>query len=282
MLRQTAGSLILLVGICGFAAGQVRQETGSHYLEIRLPPEVKSQTVFIRYILDGDELGGWVEQRPNVISYLIETTRVGRPALRIKAILYAAGCAIQTLDLPLSGLNNDHYIFVCQALRNVPIAGVVSGPNPFFGHEVTLHATYVARWAQPFMRPADALMTTIPVGDEVLTSTDGRFLLTVPDLVHDPLAGAPDHAGEFQIWARDRSSGALIAELVPSGPPELKMRMGGLKIQTQYPAEVVFTACGANQRRRRDAEGFAIRSDPSDPCAADPAPLPGQSTTPTP
>lgn len=263
MPHTVAGFSTLVLAACTMAFGQ---DPGPHYLEVRLPPEVKSQTVFIRYILHGDDLGGWVTQLPDVVSYLIATTRAGRPATRIKALVYAPGCAIQTLDLPLSGLSNEHYAFICQVLPNIPISGVVSPPDRFAGHEVTLHAIYLARWAQPFMKPADALITTIPMGNEVSTSPGGRFLLSVPDLSRDPLAGAPDHAGELQIWARDKASGKLVSELVPAGPPELKTRMGGLKIQTQYPAAIIFTVCSANHATSHDAEGFAIRPNPGDPC----------------
>jgi hypothetical protein len=263
MPRKVAGLPVLLLAAWSNAFGQ---DSGPHFLEIRLPPEVKSHTVFIRYILDGDDLGGWVEQLPDVVSYLIAITRAGRPATRIKALVYAPGCAIQTLDLPISGLNNEHYAFICQVLPNIPISGIVSRPNRLDGHDVTLHAIYLARWAQPFMKPADAIITTIPMGDEAATSPEGHFLLSVPDLSRDPLAGAPDHAGEFQIWARDKTSGDVVAELVPSGLPALKTQMGGLKIQTHYPADILFTPCAVNRSPVHNAEGFAVRPNPADPC----------------
>jgi hypothetical protein len=263
MPRKVAGFPVLLLAAWSAASGQ---DFGPHFLEIRLPPEVKSHTVFIRYILDGDDLGGWVEQLPDVVSYLIATTRAGRPATRIRGLVYAPGCAIQTLDLPLSGLNNEHYEFNCQALPNTPISGIVSRPNRLDGHEVTLRAIYLARWAQPFMKPADSIIATIPMSDEVAVSSEGRFLLSVPDLSRDPLAGAPDHAGEFQIWARDKTSGDVVAEMVPAGLPDLKTQMGGLKIRTHYPADIVFSTCAVNRSPVHNAEGFAIRPNPADPC----------------
>jgi len=100
-------------------------------------------------------------------------------------------------------------------------------------------------------------------GDVAYLSADGRFRLTIPDLSQDPLAGAPDHPGELQIWAKDKTSEALVAQLVPKGP-QLKTRMGGLKVQSEYPSEIVFAPCAANHPQVHDR--FAIRADVGDPC----------------
>jgi hypothetical protein len=268
--RQLAGFLVLQLVLGGIAAGQFRQDPGSHYLEIRLPPQVRSETVFIRYMRDGDEVGGSVEALPGVNSYLIETTRAGRPATRIKALIYVPRCALRTLDLPVSGLGNQHFEFECQALPDIWITGILNPPGHLSGSDVTLHVTYAARWAQPFMHPAEALFTTIPVGAHATASPDGRFRLSVPDLSRDPLAGAPDHPGELQLWASEKTTGNPLAELVPTGVPALKAKTGGLKIQTQYPPEIVFTPCAPNGKLARDNSGFAVRSGTVLPGTPDP------------
>jgi hypothetical protein len=55
------------------------------------------------------------------------------------------------------------------------------------------------RWAQSFLELGDDILTTIPVGDGAYPSEGGRFHLSVPNFSQDPLAGGPDHPGEFQI-----------------------------------------------------------------------------------
>jgi hypothetical protein len=227
---------------------------------------VSSESVFIRYILAGEAIGGLVQTHPGVSAYLISTTRADGSATGIKAVLYTPGCAIQTLNVPLSD-SNPRYPFVCRPLGSVGIAGKVLQPERFTGHEVNLQARYIARWAQPFLGLGDILVS-IPIGDVASLSAEYRFHMSIPDLARDALAGAADHTGDIQIWARDKTSGDDVAQLLPGGSAALRTRMGGLKIQGEYPAETVFTPCAVPRSLsliRRD--GFTIRTgDYKDPC----------------
>jgi hypothetical protein len=109
------------------------------------------------------------------------------------------------------------------------ITGTLARSDRLYGRAVKLQAKYVARWAQQFLGLGDDIVTDIPVGDAVYLPADGRFRLSVPNLSQDPLAGAPDHSGELQIWARDKTSEDMVAQLIPvkalddddtDGPPE--------------------------------------------------------------
>ncbi len=239
------GALVLVAGVC---LGQSPQPAASpsHYIEIKLPRWVKSESVFVRYQLVGEEYAGWLQPHPGVSSYFISTTYQGRPIIRIKALLYAQGCAIQTFDLSVSGSNNQEYSFVCQPLPTISIAGVLTRMDRFHGRDVKVQAKYVARWAQSFLESGRDVVTTIPVGDVAYPSSDGRFRLPVPDLSQDPLAGAEDHPGELQIWASDKANERIVAELIPVGSGVMKTRMGGLKILSEYPLEIGFAPCVAN------------------------------------
>jgi hypothetical protein len=111
MQRGVSGfvrTLILATGICSAQIPQP-QAGPAHHVEIKLPPGIASESVFIRYRLAGEELGGWVQPRPGVSSYFISTTREGCSVNQIKALFYAPGCALQTLDLALSGSNGDRF-----------------------------------------------------------------------------------------------------------------------------------------------------------------------------
>ena len=263
-----AGFFRLLLLVAGVCSGQSPQPAASppHYIEIKLPRWVNSESVFVRYRLVGEEYTGWVQPHPGVSSYFISTSYEGRPVTRIKALLYAPGCAIQTLDLPVSGSNNLEYSFICQPLSNLWITGAVTRIDRLYGREVKLQAKYVARWAQSFLESGNDIVTTILVGDAASPSADGRFGLSVPDFSQDPLAGAPDHPGELQIWANDKISNRLVAQLILAGPAAMKTRMGGLKILSEYPSELVFAPCVANPAPVRDANGFARRPGSSDFC----------------
>jgi hypothetical protein len=267
MKCRVIGLLSKLVLVAASGSSQtVRPGSPSHYIEIKLPPEVNSQGFFIRYVLPGEDFGGWIQPLPAVTSYVIGTTSKGRPATGIKAVLYAPGCAIQTLDLTLSGSDNPQYYFICHPVRNTWIEGALTRSDRLYGLDVRLQAKYVARWAPRFMRLEESLITSIPVGTVAYLSADGRFRLEIPDFSQDPLAAAPDHPGEIQIWARDKNSGVVVAQLIPTGAQLIKARMGGLKIQSEYPSEIVFAPCAANPPRVHDRIGFALRPDAGDAC----------------
>ena len=268
MKCRAPGIVRTLVLVAGACSGQTPQLTAgpSQYVEITLPRDVDSARVWIRYLLAGEKLGGWIQPQPGVSSYIIRTTREGRPATGMRAILYAPGCSIQTLDLPLSESEDGQFPFICRPFPDVPIAGRLTSSDRLYGRELKLQAKYVARWAQSFLGLGDEIFTDIPVGDVVYLPADGRFRLSAPDLSQDPLAGTPDHPGEFQVWASDKTSGNLVALMIPAVPQAIKTRMGGLKIQSGYPSEIAFAPCNLGSPRLHDARGFTIRPAPDDPC----------------
>jgi hypothetical protein len=245
--------LALIAHIC---AGQVSQ---AHHVLIRLPAGVASETVFIRYVLAGQKFGGWVQSAAGVSSYEIGTMAGDVPATGLKAVVYAPGCALQTIDMSLSASKDDEYSFLCRPLPKIRMNGRLIQSGPLYRHGVDLQARYIARWAHGFLGLRDDSVLTIPVGDRAEMSSDGRFGISIPDLFSDPLAGASSQRGELQIVAKDRASKELLALLIPAG--NVATQAGGLRIEREYPAEVVFAACAVNRSILRDESGFARRSD---------------------
>jgi hypothetical protein len=231
------------------AMGQTPGQTPAHYVGIHLPDGVPSEKVFIRYILESEELGGVVDARAGVTDYLISTTRGDHAAALFKALVYAPGCAIQTVDLKLSDQSNPREDFMCRPVANAAISGRLTESQRLGGHAVRLEAVYVAPWAQSFLGIGN-VRVSFPVGDAADIEADGRFRITVPLLRDD---------GEIQIRAKDRRTGQDVGQIVPAGTPSFKTRMGGLKIQTEYPGETVCTPCGDDQLHLIDREGFARR-----------------------
>src|ERR1035438_2633801 len=267
MVRRLAGFVGELILLATFCSGQTPTPANpSHYMEIKVPAEVLSGTFFARYALAAQDFGGCVHPLPGISSYGIGTTFEGRPVTGIKAILYAPGCAIQTLDLHLMGADNPQFLFLCKPMRSIAIQGALIFPERLYGRKVKLQAKYIARWVQSFLGLDESIVTSIPIGDVAHLSADGRFRLVIPDLSQDPLAGPPDHPGEIQVWAKDETSDAIVAKLIPTDPQFLKARMGGLKVSNEYPSEVVFTPCAANSAQPNDKIGFAMRPDIADAC----------------
>src|ERR1019366_9294890 len=267
MKRRLVGFVGNLILLAAFCPGQTpTSATPSHYVEIMLPREVISETFFARYVLAGQDFGGWVHPLPGISSYGISTTFEGSPVTGIKAILYAPGCAIQTLDLHLTGADTPQFQFLCQPMRNIAIQGALILSERLYGHKVKLQAKYIARWAQSFLGMDDSFVTSIPIGDVAHLSADGRFRLVIPDLSQDPLARTPDRPGEIQVWAKDETSDAIVAKLIPTDPQFLKARMGGLKVRNEYPSDVVFAPCAESSAQPHDKIGFAMRPAISDAC----------------
>jgi hypothetical protein len=225
--------------------------------EIRLPSGVPSEHFVIRYFITGAFGGfnGWVDQRRGLPVYRVNTVYQGKPATHFKAILYAPGCAIQTISVALSETSARSYDFACYRLPSIPLNGKLTRTERLRGKVVEIRVNYVAYWAHAFFGISDGFVTTIPVG---VASPDenGDFTVSLPDFSQDELASAPDHPGVFQFWAREKTTGNLIAELVPA---ETKARFGSLEIKSEYPQDLVFTPCAVT--RRIEPKGFAKRSD---------------------
>ena len=249
-----------------FASGICSGQSPEHFIEIQLPPEVVSESVFIRYVLAGDKVGGWIYPRAGISSIVIDTMRGGIPANGMKAILYAPGCRIQTLDLTLSTSTNPPYSFICLPLPSVVISGKLTSVDWFSGRDITLEARYVARWAPEFLGIDNFILTVIPVGELLHVPPDGRFRISLADLSKDPLGGAPNHASELQIWARDKKGSRIFTQLIPAQAAWMKTPMGGLKIREGYPEEIVFAACSEEPGPKHGPFGFALRGDTSNSC----------------
>ena len=115
-------------------------------VEVRVPTGVRSEAMFIRYILD-DDFGGWVEPRPGVSAYFL-TIRPGAPSPRFRALLYAPGCAIQTADLPVLSEAVPVYSFVCRPLRKIQLTATLNSSKWVPAHQIDLEVKYFAHWAQ--------------------------------------------------------------------------------------------------------------------------------------
>jgi hypothetical protein len=233
------------------------------YVEIKIPVGVRSETIFMRYTLDND-FGGWVEPRPDVSSYFIRTTRQGVAAARFRALIYAPGCAIQTVDLPTSGPAVPRYSFMCEPVPNVRLMGNLIESDRLNAGKTRLEVKYVARWAAGFLGIGEDLTTDIPVGGTRYAAKDGSFEISLPDFSEDPMASASD-PGEFQILTRDRTNGNIVARLVPT-VESLRTRMGGLEIRKAYADKIEFAACPGRGPHLHDALGFSVRPTAKDAC----------------
>lgn len=251
-----------LLAFCALVAAIAAAQRPDHYVDIQLGPGVKAESVFIRYILDGEALGGLVHARAGVTNYIISTTRGAHAAARFRALLYAPGCGIQTVDLSLSDANNPQTDFLCRPPGEVTLRGRITQAERLQGREVKVQARYLARWVKSFLGN-EQILVAIPLGDAAETRTDGRFEIVIPDLARDAVAGAPDRQGVIQIWAVDKTTGQDVVRLSAVETTN-ETWMGGLKVQVQYSGETVFAPCqvlGATVIINREG----LEADPCNP-----------------
>jgi hypothetical protein len=235
--------------------------------EFRIPDQVRPQDAFIRYVITGDDFGGWINTKPGVSSYHVNIE--GRRTSSIRAIFYAPGCAIEMVDIALQSTVNRQHSFACEPLATEQVDGKVQTTGWLDGRNVRIEAKYVARWAPGFLGIAKEVPLTIPLAQRAPIAADGRFQIAVPNFLRDAHSGAANGTGELQIWAVDADRGAEIAHLIPLGNANSGDRTGSLKLSAAYPNGLLFDVCSVGRQPARliRREGFVIRdSDPAETC----------------
>src|SRR5206468_2212918 len=88
---------------------------------IALPQDVRSENVQISYYLVGPfgGYGGYAAKQSGVTSYQIPTVIDGKAATEIRAIVYASGCEIQRLVIPLTEQSPVIREFTCQRVEPI-------------------------------------------------------------------------------------------------------------------------------------------------------------------
>jgi len=215
---------------------------GQRYVEIKIPDGVDSNAVCIRYVLDRD-FGGWVDPHSDISSYFISTVRNSRTAERLKALVYAPGCSIQTFDIAISKAWPQSISYDCRPVPSIAISGSVTGLD-----NARIEAKYGARWVREFFGLTDKIETPVPVGHGMYFAGSEGFRLSIPDFSGD------DREGEIQFWAVDPGTGKILARLIPVTPRQPLVAGATIK----------FGLCGTPAARGHDRFGFAIRGHEDD------------------
>jgi hypothetical protein len=158
IVQMTSSLTILLAGLC---FGQIPRipATTSSSIEILLPPGLNSEHFFVRYLVTGEDIGGWIQTRPNVSLYTISTTHEVQTEARIKALLFHPGCAIQIFDLPLSDQGSQQYAFVCEPLPTIQIVGKLVRSDRLYGRALTAKLSSSSQSPKPtsFLETANSI-----------------------------------------------------------------------------------------------------------------------------
>ena len=237
--RLTIAIAVIVSTLAADVAGRQDVRTPGS-IRLTFSKDIDMADVSIRYFLTGPfgGYGSFVRTQSTVREYDIDAWQAGRPADKLKAIIYCPG--YRTVLLTESGFDNGPPRVVpiqLEPLGWIRLAGrvtdAVADPQP-----LAIEVTYLAVWSHAFFGIADGAVASFVVASTAL-KPDGSFETMVPDFAHDPaVAGyAGDQRGFLQLLARDPQTGNIAYFLQASDSTS----QVGLAIANAYPGELRFT-----------------------------------------
>jgi hypothetical protein len=228
---------------------------------ISLPPDILSETVQISYFLVGPfgGYGGYAAQRTGVHSYEIPAIVEGKAATDIRMIVYASGCEIQQYVLPLAEHSRVNQEFQCQRAETVRLSGKIVPTALLSDKNAELAVTYMAYWAHRFYGIADGLVSEFHLAT-VSPDANGMFEVDLPYFSADAEASSAQQRASFRLMLRDSKTGNHIAFNLDPDKQELRLQEHGLRIRSQYPDDLIFTAAEPFVKLT-SIKGKVLRSD---------------------
>lgn len=256
MFRRISPIFVGVVALA-FATPARAQEEASPSFSILLPSNIPSWKVQISYFLIGPfgGYGGYAAPRFDATSYEIPTVVDGKPATELRAIVYAPGCEIQKLVVPLIERSQVTRAFACQPVEKVRLSGqIVPSELARYGNAEVV-VTYMALWAHGFFGIVDG-----PVTQFELTSTppraDGRFEVDLPLLSQEATQSEPQ--ASLCLMLRDSRTLNHIASNLEPDEAEFRTEERCQQTRNSYPSDLEFTAVHFEKSNFR---GKVFRSD---------------------
>jgi hypothetical protein len=247
----------ILLGMAGLLSQSAQTPKTASILpsvSISLPPDILSETVQISYFLLGPfgGYGGYAAQRTGVHSYDIPTMVDGKAATEIRMIVYASGCEIQQFVLPLAEYSRVSQEFPCQRVKTVKLSGKIVPSALVRDNNAELVVTYMAYWVHGFYGISDGFVTKFHLAT-VSPDADGMFQVDLPYFSADVEASSSQQRASFWLMLRDSKTWNHIASSLEPEDQELRLKEHGLRIQSHYPDDLIFTAepFRATKRRQR-------------------------------
>jgi len=233
-VRPNIGFAILLLMSNVYVAAQTAAPSAN--LSIFLPPNTPGDSVHVRYALYGPfgAYGSYSEPKLGTRLITIPLAFEQKAATAIKGLVWAAGCEIETFDMPLEGLDVQR-TFSCRPQRTVRLSGKMRDTESIDLKQVEIRVHYLAGWACRFFSFLDCSVPQIPVGFATIAA-DGSFEIDLPDFGADPTASQP--GSEFQLVLQEIKTWNLIAFLHAE---QQSLRTSGreLKVLSEYPQPIV-------------------------------------------
>jgi hypothetical protein len=242
MMQSTSRALafFMLMGLPFLLAEAGRgQEEEPAPFEIRLPSEIRSEQVQIRYSLTGPfgRSGDFLNPEPERNAYLIGTSVNHQAADTLKVILYTPGCQIVTIAIPSLSDSEKATDVSCEDLPTIPFNGKVELPEPLRRRPYEVEITYMAYWAHGFFGIADGVVTTFHLA-RVTPDECGAFQVPLPNFTKDAVTESFHRDAGLRFIARGRDTGNIVCLLAPANVQGKNMY--DLPIKPKYQTEVIF------------------------------------------
>jgi hypothetical protein len=236
--RGLAFFILMGVPLLFGEAGRGQQEEPAPF-EIRLPPEIRSEQVQVRYFLTGPfgGQGSFLTAEPERNVYLIGTSVNHQAAKTLKVILYAPGCQIVTIVVPSLSESEKGADVSCEDLPPMTFNGRVELPETFRSRHYEVEITYMAYWAHEFFGIEDGAVTTFHLG-RVTPDEGGAFQVLLPNFTRDAVTESFHRNAGLQFIAREHDTGNIVSFLVPANEEWKNLR--DLPLKPKYHTPVVF------------------------------------------
>jgi len=254
-MRASIGVLIVLVVTYrAFTQDVAGPPAASPRILIKLPDNIPSESVWIRYALRGSGgTGAIVKREPNLRRYIIGAMVGDKAAREARIVVYAPGCQFKSYTIDLRAVSDILENFQCDSLPNKVVHGFLPPTEipsgKFVGEKkLAISGELEPDWVCGFFLEqtgGSCLGASIPLGNigDLDPAGAGNFEITIPDFTRDLqfkiTHDAPvfSNFGEIIFVLRDKTSGRILGLMKPenAGPES------GLNIESVYPNPVEFT-----------------------------------------
>ena len=207
------------------------QPTGTY--SIRLPTNVEAERCHLDLYQAGafGGMSGVISPKIERNILIVPTGAQGKPAQRLKAILWCPGYAIALIDEPALERSKGEIELALRPLANVEInAKVLPAPNGQTPTGDEVRVSYDGYWLCGFFALSECFMsgwtvTTATIGD------DGSLRFAVPNFAADPVVASSSFPGGFRLDAV--GSYSLVADGFASGSTHT------IPVMRNYPPNIV-------------------------------------------
>ena len=243
MIRCVSSILLLMSGFLSPAAQTPSKLDDLPSVTVLLPANIPSETVQISYFLIGPfgGYGGYTKQRPGLQSYEISAIVEGKAATKIRMIVYAPACEIQTFVLPLTENSRVKQEFECQRVAMIKLSGQIVPTELVRENNAELVVDYMAYWAHGFFGIGDGFVTEFRLAT-VSPDANRVFQVELPYFSADDEASPSRRRAGFWLMLRDSKTWNHIAFNLEPEVPELRLEGHSLRIRSHYPDGLKFTA----------------------------------------